>query len=203
MSGVDLVEISTFGNLNETIKEMDDRHRFQVVFWILNQLKYMHVPSHQGWSRTADRLRGISVDAIESEAVAFFKPNFNKQSIRGWQTLICAIVGLRAGMQYLLDHCDKALERLIDNAHSDKNKGSIEKWEYVEKIIMKEALVSQLDAFLKHMDVAINKKRAPSSAMRYLEELPYGPQAETWAQKQERERKYKEALAKDDDDGWL
>ena len=197
MPDLDLQEISSGGVLNEALKDCaSDRQRWQVIFWILNHLKYMNRPDFKGWGRTAARMREMSADGIEAEAAKFFHPSFNRSCIKGWQQLVCAAVALKAGIEYSKEHCKKGLERLLDNAHAEKNKGAIEKWEYVEKTLMHDQLRAILESLLAFMSHAINGGTSQPGVMRCLNDLPYGPQAETATQKQQRE----EAVSKSDAD---
>ena len=101
----------------------------------------------------------------------------------------------------MLEHGERGLERLIDNAHAEKNKTATEKWEYVRDQLSKRRICDFLESFLAKMSVAINKGSSPSLTTAVIDALPYGPQAETKEDRASREAKAKltEALEDDDD----
>ena len=89
---------------------------------------------------------------------------------------------------------------MIDNAHADKNKVAIQKWEYTRDTLMRhDNIPIILGKIFDHFDRSIgNGSVSPLPAVRFLDALPYGPGAETKEQKREREAK--QALRDEEDD---
>lgn len=201
MTDICLGDVGRGDALGNAIQECtSDRDRFHTTFWLLNHLKYMDVPSASGWKRTAERLRKMGNLGIEAEAARMFSRSFNKASIRGWQDLILASIAVYASLEWNAAHSERIVERLIDNAHSDKNKVAIQKWEYTRDTLMRHDNVQVIfGKIFDHFDQSINDGSvSPLSGARFLDALPYGPGAETKEQKREREAK--QALADQDDD---
>lgn len=202
---IDLVACATGGIVNEALKDCSsDRERFQVTFWLLNHLKYMDRPASSGWRRTAERLGTMGSDKIENEVAKLFTKSFNKTCLRGWQDLVIAVIAVYASIQYNIDNSERVIERLIDNATSEKNKIATEKWTYVQKTLLAEdskssTAVNLLESMCIEFANAINKNNSTGSALRMLDALPYGPQAETKEAKRTREAQQKLASADDDD----
>jgi hypothetical protein len=200
-SEIDCSEISGGGELNEALKDCrSDRDRFQATFWLLNQLKYMDAPSTSGWRRTAERLRTMGDAGVEEEAAKMFASTFNKSALRGWQDLLCASIAVYTSLKWNEEYNSKCIDRLIDNATADKNKAALEKWEYTRDQLMGDAKVLKLfEKMFEKLEQAVNESKSPALAMRFIEMLPYGPNAETKEDKKKREAQQKMADEEEDD----
>lgn len=191
-----ILDVTGDGDLNEALKDCDsDRSRFQTISWLINHIKYMDAPSNSGWKRTAERLRGMTDDGLGKLAARVYGPGYNRTAIRGWQELTVAAIALCAGLEF---DVERALERLIDNAHADKNKVSIAKWEGYKKIYDDGVALKAVQSFLSKLDSAIAGKGSATAALRALDAMPYAPGSETKEEKREREAK--QALLEEDDD---
>ena len=197
-SALDFMEATRSGELNEALKECDSaRSRFHVMFWLLNNIKWMDAPSASGWKKTAERLRKMTTESVSEEAARIYSTRFNKSSLRGWQDLLMAATALEAGVEYCQEH-DDGLERLLDNAHADKNKAAIDKWEHTKALLEPDRTDTVLQKFIGAMQLAIQNGSSPVAALRFLDALPYGPNAETKEQRKTREAK--QAIADEEED---